>query len=208
MPDAGCRMADGGWRVAAQKKARNLRASNSAISIAPEGISNSTVTYAKQNPGKRLFCWRNICECAVAATYVQKNSPLKWRAENQLKKALSSGHGKCMKSVAAAALGNALIGRRSVIPASLSSSATFGARRSRGRRNRIQHAADGGHATDHRAALFPLIDTHALGLAEGHRMHRAALGRHRSESHGRPRGFGWKASGKTPPWRAGGSPPG
>jgi hypothetical protein len=39
-----------------------------------------------------------------------KNSPLKWRAENQLKKALSSGHGQCMKSVAAAALGYALIG--------------------------------------------------------------------------------------------------
>ncbi|WP_316875983.1 hypothetical protein [Ralstonia edaphi] len=43
----------------------------------------------------------------------RKNSPLKRRAENQLKKALSSGHGKCMKSVAAAALGYALIGRRS-----------------------------------------------------------------------------------------------
>jgi hypothetical protein len=46
----------------------------------------------------------------------RKNSPLKWRAENQLKKALSSGHGKCMKSVAAAALGYALIGRSSGVP--------------------------------------------------------------------------------------------
>jgi hypothetical protein len=45
----------------------------------------------------------------------RKNSPLKRRAENQLKKALSSGHGKCMKSVAAAALGYALIGRASLI---------------------------------------------------------------------------------------------
>lgn len=39
-----------------QKKARSQRASNSAISIAPEGIGNTTVTRAKQNPGKRLFC--------------------------------------------------------------------------------------------------------------------------------------------------------
>jgi len=48
------------------------------------------------------------CRCSNMGT--KKNSPLKWRAENQLKKALSSGHGKCMKSVAAAALGYALIG--------------------------------------------------------------------------------------------------
>ncbi|BEU72373.1 hypothetical protein MAFF211271_19280 [Ralstonia syzygii subsp. indonesiensis] len=42
---------------------------------------------------------------------VTKNSPHKRRAENQLKKALSSGQGQFMKSVAATALGYALIAR-------------------------------------------------------------------------------------------------
>jgi hypothetical protein len=32
-----------------------------------------------------------------------------------------------------------------------------------------------------------------LGLAERHRLHRAAAGVHRSESHGRPLGLGWKS---------------
>ena len=53
---------------------------------------------------------KHIANVALRQHVDRKNSPLKWRAENQLKKALSSGTGQCMKSVAAAALGNALIG--------------------------------------------------------------------------------------------------
>ncbi|CCF96277.1 hypothetical protein HF906_10170 [Ralstonia solanacearum] len=68
---------------------------NSVISIAPEGSGNTTVPRAKQNPGKRLVNVRlagGVASDVVLQQHaVTKNGPHKRRAENQLKKALSSG---------------------------------------------------------------------------------------------------------------------
>ncbi|WP_230675528.1 hypothetical protein [Ralstonia solanacearum] len=73
------------------------------------------MTRAKQNPGKR---WVNVrlaggvaLDVVLPQHAVTKNGPHRRRAENQLKKALSLGQVQCMESVAAAALGYALIAR-------------------------------------------------------------------------------------------------
>lgn len=109
-----------------------------------------------------------------------------------------------MKSVAAAALGYALIGCQGGIP-SLSNL-------QRPLRAKLPewHPACGRW----RPCCLPScgavpLDRYARpGFGERAPDAPGGGGGHRSESHGRPREFGWKAGGKTPPWRARGSPAG
>lgn len=84
-----------------------LRIQRSQLPLRDSG--NTTVPRAKQNPGKRSVYRRMMSNVALQQHAATKNSPHKRRAENQLKKALSSGQGQFMKSIVATALGYALI---------------------------------------------------------------------------------------------------
>ncbi|MGN6260412.1 MAG: hypothetical protein ACTHNO_06715 [Ralstonia sp.] len=113
-----------------EKKARNVRASNSAISLPLRALAILLSRTPNNIRVNVRFADGTSWDVPLRQLANKKNSPLKRRAENQLKKALSSGQGKCMKSVAAAALGYALIGCGSTFhrpSLSFFSSAVFGA---------------------------------------------------------------------------------
>jgi hypothetical protein len=113
-----------------RKKSPQLRALNSAISLPLRALAILLSRTPNNIRVNVRFADGTSLNVPLQQLANRKNSPLKRRAENQLKKALSSGHGKCMKSVAATALGYALIGRGGALHSPSSSyfpSAAFGA---------------------------------------------------------------------------------
>lgn len=159
-----------------------LRIQRSQLPLRDSG--NTTVPRAKQNPGKTFGLPTDDVECGSATTCGYKKQP----AQAAGRKSVEESPVLRARPVYEIDCGDSI----GVCPDRLCpcwSSAAFCARSPWRRRDRIiQHAADRSHAADHRAPLLPLIDAHALGLAERHRFHRMAAGGHRSESHGRPLG--------------------